>query len=350
MTIRFRPKGQTRGELSIMACDSGRPLAERILSSLNRIIKNETEENSSFNLRLVDTEEIKFANGELKTVINENIRGSDLYIVQAIDDPHSENSVNDNLMALLTAIHAAYQSDADSITVIIPQFPYSRQERKKTREGITAKQVASFIETSGADRIITLDIHAEAIQGFFNKAKMEDLHASNPIIEYIKQKIDTSNLVVASADVGGADKARFYSKSLQSDLAIVDKARDYSKASVIESMRVVGEVEGKDVLMPDDMISTAGTIVNAAKLLKRHQARNIFVACSLPFFNHPAIERLAAAYERGDISMVLGTDAVFWGTEFIANNPWYHEITIAPLFAQVIYNINTKQSVSELLK
>lgn len=347
MSIRFTSKRQNRGELCIMSCNSGRPLATRILKHLNNILK---KEDANIELKLVETEEITFANGELKTVINENIRGADLYIIQSLDDPNSDNSINDNLMALITAINAAYQSDADSITVVIPQYPYSRQERKKTREGITAKQVSSFLEISGANRVITLDIHAEAIQGFFNKAKLEDLHASNTLLQFIEKNISIENLVVAAADVGGADKARFYSKKLHADLAIVDKARDYSKSSVVESMRLVGDVKNKNVLIPDDMISTAGTMVNASKLLKQYGANDIYIACSLPFFNDPALERLTSAYNNGEIKLVLGTDAVFWGQEFLNNNPWYREVSIAPLFAQVMYNINTKQSVSTLLR
>ena len=339
--------GHNRGELCIMACESGKPLAFRILKYLNRIIQKESPESE---LELVHSEEITFANGEIKTVIKDNIRGADVYIVQAIDDPQSSKSINDNLMALLTAVNAAYQSDADSVTIISPQFPYSRQERKKARESLTAKQVASFMEISGADRVITLDIHAEAIQGFFHTARMEDLHASNTIIKYFKTHFHTENLVVASADVGGAEKARYYSGRLHTDMAIVDKARDYSKQSVIESMRLVGNVTGKDVLIPDDMISTGGTMVNAARLLKRHDARDIYIACSMPFFNSPAIEILSKAYDTGDIKCVLGTDAVFWGEKFVKETPWYFEVSIAPLFAQVIYNINTKQSVSQLLR
>ena len=263
MSIRFTSKRQNRGELCVMSCTSGKPLALRILKYLNKILK---KEDKSIDLQLVNCDEITFANGEIKTVINENIRGADLYIIQAVDDPNSKKSINDNFMSLISAINAAYQSDADSITVIIPQFPYSRQERKKTREGITAKQISSFLEISGADRVITLDIHAEAIQGFFNNAKLEDLHASNTLLDFINNNIHSDKLVVAAADVGGADKARFYSKKLHADLAIVDKARDYSKSSVVESMRLVGDVKDKDVLIPDDMISTAGTMVNAAKL------------------------------------------------------------------------------------
>lgn len=341
-----KKKGE-RGALSIMACNSGRPLAQRIIRHLNKIIN---DEQANLALRLTDSEEVNFANGEIKTVIKENIRGDDHYIVQCMDDPLSTNSINDNLMALVTAVNAAFQSDADSITILMPQFPYSRQERKKTREGITAKQVAQFLEVSGANRVITLDVHAEAIMGFFSSTKLEDLHASQTIIKYLLKNHDTSNLIVTAPDVGGAEKARYYSKAMHTDLAIVDKARDYSHASVIESMRLVGDVQGKDVFMPDDMISTGGTIVNAAKLLKERGANDIYIACSLPFFNDNAADKLSRAYEDGYIKKVFGTDAVFHGKQFIKENPWYEEISIAPLFAKVIYNINAKRSVSELLR
>jgi ribose-phosphate pyrophosphokinase len=344
---RYKTSISNRGELCLMSCDSGRPLAKRILKHLNTII---AKEEPGTKLTLVSTKEITFANGEIKTVIKENIRGADLYIVQAIDDPQSSKSINDNLMALMTAINAAYQSDADSITAICPQFPYSRQERKKTREGITAKQIAGFFELSGADRVITLDIHSEAIQGFFNKTKLEDLHASTALISFIKKKLSLKNLVVACADVGGAEKARHYSKKLQTSFAVVDKERDYSKESAVESMRLVGDVAGKNVLIPDDMISTGGTIVNAAKLLKKNNAKDIYVAVSLPFFNHPALELIDNAYKEGYIKCIMGTDAVYWGSQFGKKNPWYREVSIAPLFAKVIFNINTRQSVSELLK
>jgi len=347
-SVRYIAGGQNRGEFALMTCESGRPFAKRVIKHLNKIIRKDNPKSSG--ITLVNSEEITFANGEIKTIIKDNIRGADLYIVQSADDPLSKKSINDNLFSLLTAINAAYQSDADSITVILPQYPYSRQERKKTREGISAKQVASFLEISGANRVITLDIHAEAIQGFFNVAKLEDLHASNTLINYFKKKISSKNLIVAAADVGGAEKARYYSNRLHTDMAIVDKARDYSKSSVVESMRLVGNVSGKDVLIPDDMISTGGTIVNAARLLKLHNAKKIYIACSLPFFNHPAIETLQEAYELGEIECVMGTDAVFWGEKFNKETAWYHEVSIAPLFAQVIYNINTKRSVSQLLR
>ncbi len=345
-TFLHKRKGE-RGALSISACTSGIEFAERIIKSLNQKIRSEGD---IIQIRRTASREITFGNGEIKSEIAENIRGDDHYIVQCFDDPLSEKSINDNLMALLTAVHAAYQSDADSISVVIPQYAYSRQERKKSREGITAKQVAQFLEVSGANRVITLDVHAEAIMGFFTTARMEDLHASRTLLTHFRNNYNTDNLIITAPDVGGAEKARFYSKTMETDLAIVDKARDYSKASTIESMRLVGEVAGKDVLVPDDMISTGGTMVNAAKLLKDKGAEKIYITCSLPYFNGHAEDIMSKAFEEGIITRIIGTDAVQHGKDFLKRNAWYDEVSIAPLFSKVIYHINTKRSVSELLR
>jgi len=340
---------ESRGALSIAACNSGKSFAERVMTELRRIAKKEGDE-ASYGLK--DTQEIVFPNGEVKFVINEFIRGDDFYIIQCIDDPLSERSVNDNLMALVTAIHAAYQSDPDHITAVIPQFPYSRQERRKTREAISAKIVAQLLENVGAQRVLTLDIHAEAIQGFFTYTKLEDMHASGEIVDYLmhKLKLDVKNLVVTGPDVGSAEKARHYSKRIGTSFAIVDKARDYSKPGQIESMRLVGEVKDRDILIVDDMIATGGTLLHAAALLKEKGARDIYVAVSLPFFNGNAVERIEKAYRDGVIKLVVGTDAVFWGEAFVQNTEWYEEVSVAPLFARVIYNVNKKRSVSKLLR
>jgi len=235
---------------------------------------------------------------------------------------------------------------------VLPQFPYSRQERRKTREAITAKLMANMLEDAGAQRVITLDIHAEAIQGFFNSAKLEDLHASGEIIHYLQNilRIDPTRLVVTGPDVGSAERARHYSKVLGTEFAVVDKARDYMAISKIESMRLVGNVKDKEVLLVDDMIATGGTLINAARLLKDKGAQKIYVATSLPFFTADCTEKLNRAYSDGVIDLIIGTDAVFHGKEFVEKTPWYHEVSIAPLFAHVIYNINLKRSVSELLR
>lgn len=347
MTDSYHEPIRGRGRLSLMACDSGQAFAEKIQTQLREIMLEAKGSDEKF---LRDTDECEFANGEIKTVINDNIRGDDTYVVQCLDDPGSSRSVNDNLMALITALHAADQSDAESITAVIPQFPYSRQERKKTREAITARMVSHFIEDAGADRVITIDIHSQAIMGFFNRCTLEDLHASAVIIEHIEANYDWQNIVVAAPDVGGADMARYYSNRFGCPLAIVDKSRDYNKLSVIESMRLVGDVQGKDVFVPDDLIATGGTLMRACQLLKEEGAKKILLACSLPFFNGNAVELFAKSHEEGLFEAVIGTDTVPRGPEFFEQNPWYQEVSVAPLVAQVIFNINQKLSVSQLLK
>jgi ribose-phosphate pyrophosphokinase len=351
---------QDRGHLSIMACGSGKVFAERIVERINKIAQ---EEDSRYSepISLTESEEITFANGEIKHIIHKNIRGDDLYIVQCIDDPNSDKSVNDNLIALLTAVDAAYHSDPDFINVVIPQFPYSRQERRKAREGITAKLVTSFLERSGANRVITLDIHAEAIGGFFSTAKLENLHASRQIIRYFRQRYPqffcndiedpgVNDLIVASPDMGSAERGRFFADRFKTELALLDKVRNYQKLGRIEAMRLVGNVRDKNIFIADDMISTGGTLLHACRELKRNGAKDIFIATSLPFFNGNAIEKFDQAFHDGIFRTVIGTDAVMRGEKFCQEHPWYEEISVAPLFADVIYLINHKRSVSEHLK
>lgn len=339
-----------RGRLSLVACASGRAFAERVHDHLREIVAAENPESPEL---LRKTEEITFANGEIKTIVSENIRGDDVYVIQCVDDPLCRTrTVNDNLLALVTAINSVWQSDPDSITAVIPQFPYSRQERKKAREPITARLVAAMIEDAGANRVITLDIHAEAIEGFFQRAILEDLHASKEVIRYFRDAIpiERDKLCIVAPDTGGADMARYYSNQFGCGLAVCDKARDYTKTSVVESMRLVGDVEGRQVIMPDDIIATGGTLINACRLLRDHGAEGIHVACSLPFFNGNAVDKLDRAYAEGLFTMVVGTDAVWRGEEFCRQHPWYREVSVARLFAQVIFNINRRRSVSELLK
>lgn len=342
---------ESRGALSIIACNSGREFAKRIISELKKIAEKEKNLQET-ECQLRKSEEVVFPNEEVKVVIEEFIRGDDVYIIQCVDDPLSDRTTNDNLMALVTAIHAAYQSDPDHITAVVPQYPYARQERRKTREAITAKLVANLLEIAGAQRVLTLDIHSEAIQGFFNYTKLEDMHASGEILDHLihNMQLDFSNMVVTGPDIGSAERARHYSQRLETDLAIVDKERDYSRRSEVESMRLVGEVKNRDVLIVDDMIATGGTLLHAVSLLKDKGARDIYVAVSLPFFNGNAVEKINEAYQEGIIKKVIGTDAVFWGETFVQNTPWYEEVSVAPLFARVIYNINKKRSVSKLLK
>lgn len=327
-----------RGQLVLLACRSGNAFATRIANAID-------------GTDLTPCDEVVFANREVKVVISRNIRGGDVYIVQNVDDPlRPDVSVNDNLMAVVTAIHAARESDAEKVTAVLPAFPYARQDRKKGREGITAKVVARLLEIAGADRVITLDIHAEAIAGFFSWAKLENLHASGTVLDAIRATRAVDGLMVCAADVGSAERGRTYSRKLGCDLAILDKARLTSHKSAIESMRLVGDVDGKDVLVPDDMVATGGTLLRACEVLRENGAKSVLIAVSLPFFSEDAAERFDAAYAKGLFTAVIGTDAVFRGAEFLKAHPWYEEVTVAPLFAKAITNINKKGSVSELMR
>lgn len=341
-----REKQADRGRLSLVACESGRAFASRVDRHLVEIIRAEDGAAGTTLRRAV---EVQFANGEIKTVLEESVRGDDVYVVQCVADPLSSRSLNDNLVALLTAVNAAYQSDPDSITAVIPQFPYSRQDRRTAREPITARLVAAALEDAGANRIITLDVHSEAIEGFFQRAILEDLHASKEIIAFVRQAIPPDDLCVVAPDTGGAHIARHYSKELGCGLAVVDKARDYTRASAIESMRLVGDVAGRSVLVVDDMIATGETLLNASRLVRDKGAAQVNVACSLPFFNGAAVERLDEAHREGLVQMVVGTDAVWRGEQFGRDHAWYREVPVTGLFARVIFNINRRRSVSELL-
>ncbi len=331
-----------RHPLKILALESGRTFANKICDHLK---KNDSS------ISISPSKEITFANGEFKYIVSESIRGADVYIVQLIDDPLSKKSVNDNLMALACAINAAYYSDAHSITAVIPQFPYARQDKRKGREPITARIVGDLLHRAGATRAITLDIHSEAIEGFFAELKLENLHMGRLLIEYVKAELLSENLMVVAPDVNSAKRGGFFAKALDTELAIIAKSRDYAKISVIDSMRLVGNVSGRNILICDDMLATGGTLLNACQLLKNEGAQRIYAAVALPFFNADAAKKFAKAYTQKEklFDGIIGSNAVNRKPIF-STYPWYHEIDVTKLFADVIYNLTRNASVSELLE
>lgn len=342
--FKFRGDIMTRGKLSIIACESGRSFAKKVV---NEIIKKKGE------VKFISSDEVKFANSERKTVIKESIRGSDICIIQDVENSVNGCSVDENLRALKTTIDAAYRSDANYITAVIPVFPYARQDKQEGREGITAAAVAREIEDVNTDHVITLDVHNEAIAGFFRKSKFENLHASKNIIDYIienEKMFDLKNLVVMSPDVGGARRAKHYAKKLRTSLVFAYKDRKYNTPNSVGDIQIVGEVKGKNILIVDDMIDTAGTLIEVVNAVKKNGAERVYVACSLALFNGPAIERITKSYEKGYLTAVIGTDAVYHGEDFQKKNPWYKEVSVASYFAEVIILLNQHKSISKLLE
>lgn len=324
----------------MLSCDSGKYFTERISKYLKeKDIKHEIKK----------TEQIGFKNTEFKTTIKENIRGNDVYIVQCIGNPYAGRSVNDDFLILKTLIQGAYYSDASDINVIIPYFPYSRQERKQGREAITAQIAARELEDLGAKRVITIDLHSSVIEGFFRKAKAQNLHASRVIINKIKEKHKDllKDLVVVSPDVGGTGRAKYYAKKLNAGVVIYYKER--SLKGEIENYVKIGNVKGKNILLVDDMIDSGGTIIKIIKEIVKEGAKDIYVATTFGFFNGDAIKDFSELYEKKVIKKFIGTDAIYRDEKFFKDNPWYEEVSIAPLFAEVISRIHNRESVSELL-
>lgn len=340
-----------RGELGIISCNSGRHFAEKVASQLEDIIlKNH---NVKYNPR-IDSKETIFANTELKTEIQESVRNRDIYIFQDIENKTDGMSVNDNYMALKTAILASKSSAPEHVTAVVPVFPYARQDKPKSREGVTAGLVVSELVSAGAKRVITLDVHQETIAGMFtaigNDSVLENLRASKRFIDYINGNIPLDDLVIVAPDTGGAQRANFYAKKLELPLNVMYKERDYSSPNNVGNMRLVGDVKDKNCFFIDDMIDTAGTTVKSIENLKELGAKDVYFAASLPLFNGPAIERLSSAYERGILKKVIGTNVVYHGDNFVEENDWFEEIPMERYFAKVIYHINQGRSISKLLE
>lgn len=337
---------ESRGTLAIMACSSGVPLARKIVNELNKLFSS----NNFYNIHLTNSQEIHFANTEIKTVIDDSVRGADLFIIQDVENSTDSLSVDQRLRALKTALDAARRADAKHITAVLPTFPYSRQDKQDGRECITAAQVAQELENAGADRVITLDVHNTAIAGYFRVAKFEDLHFSKDLLDYVRRNIPLDNMVVVSPDAGGAKRANYFAQALGLKLAVSYKERDYSRPSTVENITLLGDVSDKDAFIVDDMISTGGTLYSICKMLKeKYGTKDIYLACSLPLFNPPAKERFDELFSKNYVKQVIGTDAVYHGEDFKEKNPWFKEVSIAPYFAKVIFNINTCRSLSKLL-
>jgi ribose-phosphate pyrophosphokinase len=284
-------------------------------------------------IKLCNVDVGRFSDGEIRVNINENIRGKDVFIVQPTLPPA------DNLLELLILLDACYRASANRITAVMPYYGYARQDRKdQPRVPITAKLVANLIETAGAHRVLALELHAAQIQGFFD-IQVDNLFAAPVMLEYIKGK-NFKKLTVVSPDVGGIKMGRAFAKRLDANLAIVDKRRTGADES--EVMNVIGEVKGSDIVILDDIISTAGTITQAAQILRDAGAGRIMAMATHPVFSGSAIERLSGSC----IEEVVVTNSIPCGD----GRRWEKVkiLDVAPLLGEAIRRIHTEESISML--
>jgi len=276
----------------------------------------------------------RFSDGESYVQILENVRGVDVFVIQPTCSP-----VNTNLMELLIMIDAFKRASAGRITAVIPYYGYARQDRKdKPRVPITAKLCADLISRAGADRILTMDLHANQIVGFFH-IPVDHLYAAPVILKYISEQ-KFQNLTIISPDAGGVERARAFAIRLNAELAIVDKRR--VAANVAEVMNVIGDVRGKTCVVVDDIIDTAGTLTSTAKSLREQGAERIFATCSHPVFSGPALQRI----DESPLEQVVVTNTIPLDPQKKSNK--VIQLSVAELLARAITNIHKELSVSEL--
>jgi len=278
----------------------------------------------------------RFSDGEVTVELHQNVRARDVFVVQSTCAP-----TNDNIMELLIMVDALKRASARRITAVIPYFGYARQDRRprSTRVPISAKVVANLLETVGVERVLTMDLHADQIQGFFD-IPVDNIYASPVLLSDLKSK-NYSDLIVVSPDVGGVVRARALAKQLGCDLAIIDKRR--SSANVSEVMHVIGEIEGRNCVIMDDMIDTAGTLVKAADVLKERGAKSVYAYCTHAVFSGPAIERIkASALDEVVICNTIPLSDAATACQKI------RQLSVAFLFAETIRRISDGESVTSL--
>ena len=277
----------------------------------------------------------RFNNGEVQVMINESVRGKDIFIVQPTCGP----IVNDNVMELLIMADAFKRASAKHITAVVPYYGYARQDRKaRGREPITAKLMADLLTTAGVTRVVTIDLHAAQIQGFFN-IPVDHMPGGPILADYIKEK-NLENPVVVSPDLGGVSRARLIANKLNCSIAIIDKRRP--EPGVAEVMNLIGSVEGKTAIMVDDMVDTAGSLTEGARALMKFGAKAVYACCTHPVLTEPAISRI----EESNITELIVTNTIPLPPE--KRHPKIKVLSVAPILAETILRIYNELSVSQL--
>jgi len=315
-----RQKGHMHRDLKIVTGTSDPDLANAICNHLG--------------CRLTPAVTSNFSDGELRIEIGANVRGDDVFVVQSTCQP-----VNDNLMQLCLILDALKRASAGRVTAVVPYYGYARQDRKVVpRAPISAKLVADFLTVAGMSRMITVDLHAGQIQGFFD-LPVDNLFALPVFLDYLREL--EGDLVIVSPDAGGTERARAYAKRLNVKLAVIDKRRD--EPNKAKAMHLIGDVRGKIAVVVDDMIDTAGTIVTAADALYEHGAKEVMACATHPVLSGPAIERLCSSA----FSRVVVTNTIPLGDK-VKDCPKLTVLSVAGLLAKAIHNVHTDSSVSVL--
>jgi len=314
---------RTKDELEIFTGNSNPALAREVAEHLE--------------VKLGQVEVGRFPDGEVLVEVRQNVRGGDCFVIQSTCSPP-----NENLMELILVMDALRRASAKRITAVIPYFGYARQDRKVApRVPISAKVVADLITVAGAQRVLTVDLHAGQIQGFFN-IPVDNLYAMPVLVQYLRKRLDDQRVTVVSPDAGGVERARAFARRLNADLAIIDKRR--LRASEVTEMRLVGEVRDSVALLVDDMIDTAGTITEAAKVILEAGAAEVMACATHPILSGPACERL----NHSAINELIATNTIPLSAKAQAELPNMKVLSVGSLIAEAVRRIHNEESVSSL--
>jgi ribose-phosphate pyrophosphokinase len=314
---------RAKDELEIFTGNSNPALAREVAEDLG--------------VKLGEVEVGRFPDGEVMVEVRQNVRGGDCFVIQSTCTPP-----NENIMELLLLMDALRRASAKRITAVIPYFGYARQDRKVApRVPISAKLVADLITTAGAQRVLTIDLHAGQIQGFFN-IPVDNLYAMPVLVQYLRKRLDGGRVTVISPDAGGVERARAFARRLNADLAIIDKRRQ--RASEVTEMRLVGDVRDSVALLVDDMIDTAGTITEAAKVTLEAGADEVIACATHPILSGPACERL----NRSAIRELVTTNSIPLSSKAQAELPGLKVLSVGSLIAEAVRRIHNEESVSSL--
>jgi ribose-phosphate pyrophosphokinase len=327
-----------RGKVKLFANRSGEDLAEKISENLN--------------LRLSKLDTRDFADSSSMPILKDTVRGCDTYLVQCCFDPTSNRSLQDNFWEFLKAGDALRRAGAYKVNGILSYYPFAREDKTHGREPLSASLVAKYIEVTGFDNIITSDLHAKQIEGFFNETIIDNLPADKYLIDYIKNHHPKflEGAKVISPDTGGAKRAEKYSSELGIKAAQAFKMRDLDSANKVDELKIAGLVDGKKILVVDDMIDTAGSLDELANKLEEIGSEDIKACCTYALLNTPSDPNKKSAIEiiNSHGIKVITTDLIPRTEEWKEENPWYHEVSVAPFLAQAIRNLNQNQSISDL--
>ncbi|MCA9459980.1 MAG: ribose-phosphate pyrophosphokinase [Nanoarchaeota archaeon] len=341
-----------RGRLVVLASRSGVEFGKRVVDSMNLMRfdnKKLRKKYNKFELHKMLTTD--FSDDEVESEVPLSVRGADVYLIQQCHNPYDGRKSSLNSKEGLVGIRALRTAGAEKITYVVPLHPGGRSDRTNGRIGINGRLEADFITIAGANNVLTFDLHADQMEGFYdvNKTKLDNLKASNVIIPKLEEIIGINNLsnsTSVSVDAGGAKLAQHYANILGSNLALGYKKRSIIETQTVEIVKIMGKLKNI-IYSPDDLIDTGGSVI---KLIEKGREINpnitdIILACTFPLFNKNAVEDLRNANVQ-----VIGTDAIYRGPEFIKANPWYHEVSIAPVVANSILNLNQNKSLESCYK